>query len=136
MSIIETEIWEPSEDKKGTVSYVGQRKIGEIFDELCEFLKKENIYPDEYFLLNSELKRDAHIPKIQDVICYAQWGGSEGVYLEVRLVVEKNDKQYIMIKFATGKTLGETSADYDRMQYIAGRIYKAFTSEGYPNKGE
>ncbi len=119
-----------------TTLHVGQRKIGDIFDELCKYLKKENIYPDEYFLLNSELKRDALIPKIQDVICYAQWGGSEGVYLEVKLVVEKNNRQYIMIEFATGKTLGETSADYDRMQYIAGRIYKAFTSEGYPNKGE
>lgn len=36
-------------------------------------------------------------------------------------------------RFATGKTLEETSQAFDRMQYIAGRIYKALTREGTPS---
>lgn len=36
----------------------------------------------------------------------------------------------VRVNFATGKTLGETGEDFDRMQYIAGCIYKAFTNEG------
>lgn len=38
---------------------------------------------------------------------------------------------YMRVNFASGKTLGESSEDFDLMQYIAGRIYKAFTNEGF-----
>jgi hypothetical protein len=61
-------------------------------------------------------------------MCYAQWGGSEGVYLEVDFLAwDENEHLYKQINFATGKTLGETNEDFDRMQYIAGCIYRAFT---------
>ena len=131
MCIIKTEIWESHPDKKECLSYVGQRKAEDVFNELTEYLKKEEIYPDEYFLLNRHFENGAVIPHIEDVICYAQWGGSEGVYLEVEFVIQnENDKSYKRVNFATGKTLGETGEDFDRMQYIAGRIYKAFTNEG------
>lgn len=131
MCIIKTEIWEPNPEKEGYVRYVGQRKAEDVFNELTEYLKREEIYPDEYFLLDRHFENGAVIPRVQDIICYAQWGGSEGVYLEVKFVVQdENDKSYKRINFATGKTLGETGEDFDRMQYIAGRIYKAFTNEG------
>lgn len=131
MSIIETEIWEPHPENKGCLRYVGQRKAGDVFNELTEYLKKEEIYPDEYFLLNHSIENDALLPHVEDVICYAQWGGSEGVYIEVEFVVlQTTTNSYERINFATGKTLGETDVDFDRMQYIAGRIYKAFTNEG------
>lgn len=131
MSIIETEIWEPHPEKKGCLRYVGQRKVGDVFKELTEYLTKEGIYPDEYFLLNHSIENDALLPHVEDVISYAQWGGSEGVYLEVEFVVRQaKTNSYERINFATGKTLGETGEDFDKMQYIAGRIYKAFTNEG------
>ena len=136
MSIIKTEIWKPSKEKKRMVTYVGQRKVKDIFSELCDYLKKENIFPDDYFVLSDNFEVDQLMPRIVKPICYAQWGDSEGIYLEIEFIIENNDKTHERVNFATGKTLGETSADYDRMQYIAGRIYKAFTSEGYPNKGE
>ena len=50
MSVIETQIWEAVPDKKGYVRYVGQRKLVEVFNELEAYLKKEDIYPEEYFL--------------------------------------------------------------------------------------
>lgn len=126
MGIIKTEVWEPVPEKSGCIRYVRQRKAMEVFRDLEDYLKQENLYPDEYFLLNEEYRKDSFFPQAKDIICYAQWGGSEGVYLEVELVVKSStDKSYKRVNFATGKTLGETDADYDRMQYIAGCIYKA-----------
>ena len=51
----------------------------EVFAELEAYLKKENIYPDEYLLLSDD-SPDALFPK-GDIRCYAQWGGSEGIYM-------------------------------------------------------
>lgn len=71
------------------------------------------------------------MPHVEDIICYAQWSGSEGIYLEVEFSIKHpTENRYVRVIFASGKTLGESSKDFDRMQYIAGRIYKAFTSEG------
>lgn len=42
--MIETQIWNKIPDQPGKVEYAGQRKIGEVFKDLCEFLKAENIY--------------------------------------------------------------------------------------------
>ena len=134
MSRIETEIWEPVPDKPGCVQYARQRKVYEVFQDLENFLRAENIYPDEYFLLNwdFENKLDSEMPRVEDIFCYAQWGGSEGVYLEVEFAVKHpTENRYMRVNFASGKTLGESSEDFDRMQYIAGRIYKAFTNEGF-----
>lgn len=133
MSRIETEIWEPVPDKPGLIKYVGQRKVSEVFQDLENFLREENIYPNEYFSLNWDFdnRPDLEMPHVEDIICYAQWGGSEGVYLEVEFAVKHpTENRYTRVNFASGKTLGESSEDFDRMQYLAGRIYKAFTSEG------
>ena len=130
MSRIETEIWESNPNKPGYVRYVGQRMISKVFDELTDFLAEHKLTPDEYFLLNHDLDKDSKLPKVLDVRCYAQWGGSEGIYLEVDFLVQNEDNTRRWTSFATGKTLGETSKDFNRMQYIAGRIYKAFTTEG------
>ena len=134
MRRIETEIWEPVPNQPGCVQYVGQRKVSEVFLELENFLREENIYPDEYFLLNRDFDNnpDLTMPHIKDIFCYAQWGGNEGVFFEVEFAVKHpTEKRYIRVNFASGKTLGESSEDFDRMQYIAGRIYKAFTTEGF-----
>ena len=128
MSIIETEIWETENEMNNQVRCVGQRKAEEVFNELSQYLKDNDIYPDEYFLLNRQFANGALLPKIADVMCYAQWGGSEGVYLEVDFLAwDENEHLYKQINFATGKTLGETNEDFDRTQYIAGCIYRAFT---------
>lgn len=53
MSIVETEIWEVVPSIKPRCRFVGMRKAGKVFQELRTFLHKENIYPDDYFLMNS-----------------------------------------------------------------------------------
>lgn len=136
MSRIETEIWEPHPEKKGMVRYVGQRKTEDIFKELEDFLKKEDIYPDEYLLMahNFELEYPL-FPKTDEFICHANWGGSEGIYLDVELLVRDERNQRHTVHFITGKTLDESSEAYDRMQYIAGMIYKAFMGDNfYPTR--
>ena len=133
MSRIETEIWEPHPDKKGMLQYVGQRKTEDVFRELETFLQEENIYPDEYLSMDIHFSdRYPLFPQMRDIICYAQWGGSEGIYLEVDLLIRDaaNNKNE-SVHFVTGKTLEESQEAYDRMQYIAGCIYKAFTEEGF-----
>lgn len=123
--IIETEIWEPHPEKKGLVRFVKTRPIGDVFDELVATMQANNMMPDEYFQLSYRIDAKADMPEDAYFIAYAKWGGNEGVYLEVEMM-SQNGRQY----FATGKTLGETEEDYDRMQAIAGFIYKSFAGFG------
>lgn len=135
MSRIETEIWEPHPEKKGMVRYVGQRKTADVFRDIETFLKEENLYPEDYLNLSFDFEnRYKEFPKMMDIQCYAQWGSNEGIYLEASLTVrnEQNNKLE-HVPFLTGKTLEETEEAYDRMQYIAGQIYKAFMGESTIN---
>lgn len=128
MKMIETCIYEPIPDKPGYVRNVGARKAKEVFEELEKALQEANLLPNEYFLLDTEFDNEkALFPEMVDVIAYANWGSSEGIYLDV--YVFGYDGQHDKTKrfhFATGKTLSEDSDSFDRMQYIAGYIYKLF----------
>ena len=131
MSRIETEIWEPHPEKKGMVRYVGQRKTGDVFRDVEMFLKEENLCPEDYLKLSFGFEsRYEEFPKMLDIRCYAQWGGNEGIYLQADLLIQnKYNGRREQVPFLTGKTLEETAEAYDRMQYIAGRIYMAFMGE-------
>lgn len=59
MGIIKTEVWEPVPEKFGCIRYVRQRKAMEVFRDLEDYLKQKNLYPDEYFLLNEEYRKDS-----------------------------------------------------------------------------
>lgn len=132
MSRIETEIWEPVPEKKGMVRYVGQRKTADIFKELEAFLKEEDLYPEEYLLMSHNFEAEYPLfPKTDEFICHANWGSNEGIYLDVDLLVRDENNQRKTIHFVTGKTLDESSEAYDRMQYIAGKIYKAFMGDNF-----
>ena len=110
---------------------MGKRKLVEVFNELEAYLKKEDIYPEEYFLQTHDARPDTLFPR-GDIRCYAQWGGSEGIYIELEVLVgATKDSSYKIVHIATGKTLDESAEAYDRMQYIAGRIYKAFCGEEF-----
>lgn len=123
---IELEIWEPNPEKRGLLRFVGCRKAKDVFDELYAELKRLDLVPDEYFLMFFKIEKDTLVPKDSRVVAHANWGGSEGIYLDVDLV-GKNE----ILHLATGKTLSESSEAFDRMQYIAGVIYKMFTSPSY-----
>lgn len=114
-----TEVWVPIEGNKGIYQ---KRKAKEVFDDLCKVLKKEELLPDEYFLL--DMKPDELYPEVCSMYCYAEWGSSEGIYLNIKIFsYDDEEKTYKNISFATGKTLKETTDAFNCMQYIAGYIY-------------
>ena len=125
MKAIEFERYTPSEDDPRKLEYAGQRAGREVFAELKQRLESLGLLPDEYFLLDSAWKDGKEIPKEADLFVTADYGGSEGVYLDVYLKWYDGNKP-ITKSFATGKTLGETGADLDRMFLISAAITKAF----------
>ncbi len=125
MEIIEFEKWSPSTDDPRKREYAGQRTAQEVFEELKHRLESQGYLPDEYFLLDSHWEDGREIPKDANVFCTADYGGSEGVYLDAYIRWPEHN-QLITRKFFTGKTLGENGNDLDRMFLISSAITKAF----------
>ena len=125
MKIIELEKWTPSADDSRKREYAGQRTAQEVFEELKHRLEIQGYLPDEYFLLDSLWENGREIPKDANVFCTADYGGSEGVYLDAYIRWPEYN-QLITRKFFTGKTLGENGNDLDRMFLISSAITKAF----------
>lgn len=125
MEPIELSRWEPSLEDPRRMQYAGQRTAQEIFEELKHRLEGMGYLPDEYFLMNCEWENDREIPRNADIFCTTDYGGSEGVYLDVSLQWYENERT-VTRNFITGKTLGETGADLDRMFLISSAITKAF----------
>ena len=125
MKPIELECWEPSPDDPRRKVYAGQRTAQEVFEELKYRLENMGYLPDEYFLLNREWENGREIPKDADIFCTTDYGGSEGIYTDLYLKWYQ-DGDPVIKSFATGKTLGESGSDLDRMYLIASAITKAF----------
>ena len=131
MDTIDFDIWEPNPEKPGTIRRVGQRTAQEVFAELQYRLESVGYLPDEYFLMNDEWRNGKEIPKDAGFFCTVDYGESEGVYLDVYLKWYDQQKQESVTKvFITGKTLGATGSDLDRMYLIASAITKAFNGDG------
>lgn len=116
---------EPSPENPRQMRYAGQRTAQEVFEELKHRLEGMGYLPDEYFHLNRDWENGREIPQDADIFCTTDYGGSEGVYLDVSLEWYENNRT-VTYNFITGKTLGETGADLDRMFLIASAITKAF----------
>ena len=129
MERIKLSRWEPSPGDPQRMEYAGQRSAQEVFEELRHRLEGMGYLPDEYFLMDSHWENGREIPKDADIFCAADYGGSEGVYLDVYLKWRENG-QPVTKSFITGKTLGETGADLDRMFLISSAITKAFHGDG------
>ena len=122
---IELERWEPIPGTPRQMKYIGQRTAQEVFEELKYRLEGMGYLPDEYFLMDREWADGREIPKGADIFCSTDYGGSEGIYLDVYLKwYEKG--QPVIRNFITGKTLGESGSDMDRMFLISSAITKAF----------
>lgn len=127
---IDMERWKPDSHDPRRVVYDGQRTGLEVFDELEYRLKARGLLPDEYFIVDTYWEDGREIPKEADVFVTTDYGGSEGVYLDVYLKWREGGKP-VTKSFATGKTLGESGADLDRMHLISSAIIKAFHGEGH-----
>ena len=109
------------------------RTIQEVFNDIKKILIEERLCPEEYFSLNYQIRGLANepFPEISDLFCNAQWGESEGIYLDITMnVFISEEKTYKQISFITGKTLSETEDAFDRMQYIGGYIYRLLMGDG------
>ena len=126
MNVIELEQWKPSGNDPRKLEYAGQPTAQEVFEELKHRLEGMGYLPDEYFLLNSGWKNGREIPKEADIVCTTDYGGSEGVYLDVSLKWCDEKQKTITKNFITGKTLGQSGDDLDRMFLISSTITKAF----------
>jgi len=127
MEIIEFEKWTPSVEDPRKREYAGQRTAQEVFGELKYRLESQGYLPDEYLLLDSHWENGREIPRDADIFCTTDYGGSEGVYLDVYLKwYDEQQKKSVTKSFITGKTLGENGNDLDRMFLISSAITKAF----------
>ena len=125
MEIIGFEKWKPSAENPRKREYAGQRMAQEVFEELKQRLESQGYLPDEYFLMDQHWENGREIPKNADIFCTTDYGGSEGVYLDVYLKWPQDGKP-VTKSFITGKTLGENGNDLDRMFLISSAITKAF----------
>ena len=101
----------------------------EVYEELKHRLEGMGYLPDEYFLLDDVWEDGKVVPRDADLFCTTDYGASEGIYLDVRLMWHGEDGKPVIKTFATGKTLGESSSDMDRMFLISSAITKAFHGE-------
>ena len=124
MKQIEFERWEPDAENPCKLNYAGQRAAEDVFHELETRLDSVGYLPDEYFTMDWRWEHGRQIPKGADFFCKTDYGGSEGIYLDVYLEWQEGDKPK-REHFITGKTLGESGADLDRMFLISSAITKA-----------
>ena len=128
MKQIEFERWEPDAENPRRLTYAGQRTAEDVFHELEAQLDSVGYLPDEYLLLDSRWQNGREMPKGADFFCKTDYGGSEGIYLDMFLEWYE-DSQRRTEHFMTGKTLGESGADMDRMSLISSAITKAFRGD-------
>ena len=128
MKQIEFERWEPDAENPRKLNYAGQRKAEDVFHELEARLDSVGYLPDEYLLLDRRWQNGREMPRDADFFCKTDYGGSEGIYLDVFLDWYE-DGQRKTEHFMTGKTLGESGADLDRMFLISSAITKAFRGD-------
>ena len=128
MKQIEFERWEPDAENPRKLKYAGQRKAEDVFHELEARLDSVGYLPDEYFTMDWRWEHGRQIPKGADFFCKTDYGGSEGIYLDMFLEWYE-DSQRRTEHFMTGKTLGESGADMDRMSLISSAITKAFRGD-------
>lgn len=128
MKQIEFERWEPDAENPCKLKYAGQRTAEDVFHELEARLDSIGYLPDEYLTMDWRWEHGRQIPKGADFFCKTDYGGSEGIYLDVYLEWQEGDKPKREC-FITGKTLGESGADLDRMFLISSAITKAFRGD-------
>ena len=128
MKQIEFERWEPDAENPRKLNYAGQRTAEDVFHELEARLDSVGYLPDEYLLLDNRWQNGREIPKGADFFCKTDYGANEGIYLDVYLEWQEGDKPKREC-FITGKTLGESGADLDRMFLISSAITKAFRGD-------
>ena len=110
----ESEIYS-ERDENNMVKLIGMVKAKDLFDKLEKHLEGKGLLPDEYFLFTeSSFYSNAEIPEFVSFFCTVDFGGSEGIYLDIEVKPLDGNN----IHFATGKTLREDAEAFYRMSQI------------------
>lgn len=135
---IESEKWVPHPEKKGVLQFAGMRTYGEVFKELEAHLEEMGMMPDEYFLPSYTFRNQDNepLPQFNKAICSVNFGGSEGIYLDISLACYNHgESEYI--SFATGKTLSDDVEAYYKMSMIGAECSLMLNGRGeYVRLGE
>lgn len=126
---IECEKYEKVEGSKNLVKCVGMITGQEAFDQLRDHLERFGMLPDEYFMQSHEPEMQRQLPDFNTAICQVDWGGSEGIYLDISLLYYENRERKFM-NFATGKTLDESGDAFLKMSRIAAECSMMLNGRG------
>lgn len=127
MPKIETERWIPSPDDPEKLVYDGQRTQYEVYAALRQYLSDLGYLPDEYFLMDAGDDNHSPFPRDGYLSNSVDFGGSEGIYLDIALHWEDEHRKSHTRHFITGKTLGEGAEDMNRMHLAAAAVACAFS---------
>lgn len=120
------------DEESGEMKCVGRMTNNEVFHQLREHLLNVGLLPDEYFTQNAgygEGKKE--IPNYKTVECFVNWGGKEGIYLDINLVYyNEQTNQSERIPFALGKTLDMSGDAFLRMNRIAAECSMMMNGKG------
>lgn len=119
-------------DEYGRKFCVGMANAKESFEKLKTHLKTNGLLPDEYFLFSTDSSRpDGELLKFRRAICIPYFGETKGIDLDIWLECQDKSNLSFYVKFATGKTLGETADDYMRMFRIAAECSLMLNGRGF-----
>lgn len=112
---IDSDIWsEPDERRR--VQHLGMIKAKDAFEQLYTHLQANNMLPDDYFLFSeNDFRNDAELPEFNTAVCHTDFGGSEGIYIDIDLFCVDGKS----VHFATGKTLDDDADTFFKMSRIA-----------------
>lgn len=119
-------------DEKHRVKHIGMADAKATFDKLKTHLETNGLLPDEYFSFSGKYEGlTGELPEFDEALCIPNFGGSEGIYLDISLACRDSEGKRYFQPFATGKTLGETADDYFRMFRIAAECALMLNGRGF-----
>lgn len=130
---LEVDKWEPG-SRPGTVKHAGMISPQDAFDQLKKHLESVGLLPEEYFHGNDSCWKEngfeRELPDYLQAECFVNWGGSEGIYLDICLLFRDENRRLERLPFATGKTLGASGDDFLRMSRIAAECSMMLNGRG------
>ncbi|MBO8128050.1 MAG: hypothetical protein H0Z39_02460 [Peptococcaceae bacterium] len=104
--------------------YVRNRMVREVFKDLRERLKSEDLLPDEYFELSFGITDgDREFPRYRGLACYPVTGSSEGHYIHVDALVLREDLHPAVLE-CVPVFLGKTFQGFDFAARVAAACAK------------
>lgn len=127
-------------DEQHCVRHIGMADAKETFEKLKAHLRGKGMLPDDYFEYDMDMRtRQKELPNFDFALCVANFGASEGIYLDIDLLYSVEDGEQRSLRFATGKTLQEGADAFFRMARAAaecslmlngrGRVYEKHSVE-------